>query len=333
MSGRGRQARVGDRDAAVLDRIDDRLRDASEGFHVAGEPADPTALAASGIDEDERGVWRRWDGIDLAAGDARLYGLAEIATATQAAIDEGVAVAGDRVIGERGRDLMVLPADPWAEGAAVGRVEEAGDRSPEASSVAHLVLGWLGEFAVLYGDDGEFHDDLFGDDGELVPAAERRLCRWRLDLDEDAPNARLRLAELLREAGELSAARAELQQVLKRAPDFAWAHFALGRTAMALGQADRARASFEAAAGCGGDDGQRGWFLAWAAQVASDATRVALAQQVLALRPDFAAQQAAAVAELIERERFDAAREQLELGLAVLPGHLELLRLRGELPS
>lgn len=332
MSARGKEGRAVRRDDAVLDRVEDRLRDASEGFHRAGDPASKTALAASGIDDDELGVWMRWDGIDFAADDARLYPLAEIPTATATAVADGVVLEGDRVIGERGRDLLVLPADPWAEGAAVVRVEEAGDRSPEASSVAHLVLGWLGEFAVLYDDQGEFFDDLFGEDGELTPTAERRVCRRRLDLDPDAPNARLRLAELLREAGEFVAARAELQQVIKRAPEFAWAHFALGRTAIALGQPDRALAAFKAAAACPSADG-RAWFLAWAALVADGDTRAALAREVLALRPDFAAQQAEAVATLLERERFDAAREQLELGLAVLPGHLELLRLRGELPT
>ncbi|MBL8943129.1 MAG: hypothetical protein JNK45_08290, partial [Myxococcales bacterium] len=105
-----------------------------------------------------------------------------------------------------------------------------------------------------------------------------------------------------------------------------------GRTAIALGQPDRALAAFKAAAACPSADG-RAWFLAWAALVADGDTRAALAREVLALRPDFAAQQAEAVATLLERERFDAAREQLELGLAVLPGHLELLRLRGELPT
>ncbi len=332
MSARGKAGRAVRRDDAVLDRVEDRLRDASEGFHRSGDPATRTALEASGIDDDELGVWMRWDGIDFAADDARLYPLAEIPTASAAALADGVVLEGDRVIAERGRDLFVLPADPWAEGAAVVRVEEAGDRSPEASSVGHLVLGWLGEFAVLYDDQGEFFDDLFGEDGELTPTAERRLCRRRLDLDPDAPNARLRLAELLREAGEFVAARAELQQVIKRAPEFAWAHFALGRTSMALGQPDRALAAFKAAAACPSSDG-RGWFLAWAALVADGDTRAGLAREVLALRPDFAAQQAEAVAALLERERNDAAREQLELGLAVLPGHLELLRLRGEFPA
>jgi tetratricopeptide (TPR) repeat protein len=323
----------GGRDEAVLDRIEDRLRDASDGLHTVGAPASVAALEASGIDADERAVWTRWDGIELLVGEARLLALAEIAGATEQAREAGTLKDGDLVIAERGRDLLVLPSDPWAEGAAVVRVEEAGDRSPEASSVAHLVIGWLGEIAVLYDDHGEFHDELFGEDGELVPAVERRLCRRRLDLDPDAPNARLRLAELLREAGELNAAKAELQQVIKRAPEFAWAHFALGRTLLALEHRDRALAAFRAAAQCHGEAGQQAWFLAWAALAADGDTRAALGKQVLALRPEFAAHQAEAVGALLEREREAQAREQLELGLAVLPGHLELLRLRGELAT
>lgn len=331
MSGR-RSPTVG-RDDDVLDRVEDRLRDASDGMHGVGEPASATALEASGIDADERGLWARWDGMELAAGEARVLTLAQIPAATAEAIEAGIVQSGDVVIAERGRDLFVLPADPWAEGAAVVRVEEAGDRSPEASSVAHLVVGWLGEIAVLYDAQGEFNDELFGEDGELVPAAERKLCRRRLDLDPDAPNARLRLAELLREAGQLAAAKAELQQVIKRAPEFAWAQLALGRTLLALDQRERAIVAFRAASQCHGDAGQQAWFLAWAAFAAEGEGRAPLAKEVLALRPEFAAHQAEAVAALLELERFDAAKEQLELGLAVIPGHLELLRLRGELPT
>ena len=47
-------------------------------MHAVGEPASAAALEASGIDADERGLWARWDGMDLAAGEARVLMLAQI---------------------------------------------------------------------------------------------------------------------------------------------------------------------------------------------------------------------------------------------------------------
>lgn len=317
---------------AVLDRVEDRLRDAPPGFHDVRPPADPEALASSGLPHEERGAWARWDGIELASGEARLLSLAEIAGATADAHE--ILRAGDRVIAERGRDLLVLPADPWEEGAAVVLVEEAGDRSPEASSVAHLLLGWLGEIAILFDERGEFHDDLFDEEtGEMRDVAARRLCRRRLDLDEDAPNPRLRLAELLRRAGELAGARQELVGVLRRAPRLAWAHHELGRVAMGLGQRERARASFLEAAESVDDAALASWHRMWAAWAADGEARSKIAAGVIAARPELASQQAAAAQALIERGELEAAREQLELGLAVLPTHVELLRLRAALPT
>ncbi len=314
----------------LLDRIEDRLHDAEMGFHDARPPADPAALAGSGLPEEERGVWARWDGIELGAGEARLLSLAEIATATAEAAD--VLKDGDRVVAERGRDRFVLPADPWEEGAAVVMVEEAGDRSPEASSVAHLVMGWLGECAILFDAHGDWQDDLFDEaTGELHDAVQRKLCRRRLDLDEDAPNPRMRLAELLRRAGELAGAKQELAAVLHRAPRFAWAHHELGRVLVGLGQRELAVKSFLEAADCTDEPQLASWHRMWAAWAAEGEARTRLAAAVLAVRPELALQQAAAAQALIDREEPDAAREQLELGLAVLPTHVELLRLRASL--
>jgi hypothetical protein len=99
-----------------------------------------------------------------------------------------------------------------------------------------------------------------------------------------------------------------------------------------LGRNTEARAAHEEAAGCG-DEAVAAYFLAWAARVADEPKRSSLADRVRAARPDFAAQQARAAVELIEREDFATAREVVELGLAVVPAHLELLDLRRRLPE
>ncbi|MFZ6183065.1 hypothetical protein [Nannocystis pusilla] len=351
-----------------LDRIEDRLRDAPEGLHDAGGPADARALAASGLAPDVALLWATYDGIDLGGGEARVYPLAEHAGATEAAAADGRLHPGDRVIGERGRDLLVLVADPHAEGADVVLVEEDGERLPCASSVDRMVLALLGEFSVLFDEDGEYQADLFGDDGELSPAAERRMLRRHLDLDPDAPLARFRLAQSLRRAGELRGAAQELRQLLRRAPDFVWGHLELGRVRLGDGKPGDAVAAFRKAAELAAEPGLRAHCLALAclalaglsekpgasaqgsegmpekpgpsghgakamsektgASAKAGAERAALAAAALAANPMFAAAQEAAVRDALEREDAAAADEQLTLGLAVVPGHLGLLALR-----
>jgi tetratricopeptide (TPR) repeat protein len=312
----------------ALDRVEERLHEAEPGLHMVGAAASDALLTQAGLPPGAAMVWSRWDGIELFTGDARVLALSEIEDSTRGAAEEGLLREGDRVVGERGRDLLVLPDDPWAEGADVVLVEEDGERSPEASTLAHLLLGVLGEGSVLYDAFGEFRDDVFDEHGNLDPSAERRLLRRRLDLDPDAPRPRLRLAALLRAARELPAARAELHGVLKRAPEYAWAHFELGRTLGELGEHEAAIRSFRAAAEHADDEAASAHMLAWAARAAHGETREALAARVRSLRPEFALRQARGARGRLERGDHEGARELVELGLAVAPQQLELLELR-----
>lgn len=326
-----------------LDRIEDRLRDAPEGLHDPGPPASADAVAESGLDPDIALLWATYDGLLLGGGEARILPLDEHARATEEAEAEGRLREGDRVIGERGRDLLVLVADPHAEGADVVLVEEDGERLPCASSVDRMVLALLGEFSVLFDEDGEYQADLFGDDGELTSAAERRMLRRHLDLDPDAPLARFRLAQSLRRAGELRGAAQELRQLLRRAPEFVWAHLELGRVRLGDGKPAEAVAAFRRAAGLAAEPGLRAHCLALACLALSgmssetgpsaqdpkaSSERAALAAAALAANPNFAAAQEAAVRDALAGEDVAAADEQLALGLAVVPGHLGLLSLR-----
>jgi len=312
---------------------------------MAGDPADPAALAASGLPPGAALVWSRWDGLELAHGELRLLPLAEL-PAAQADASERLA-AGDIVIGERGGDVLVLAADPHAEGADVVLVEEDGERVPHSSCVDLMVLAALGEAAALFDEEGEYQEELFGEDGELTSAAERRLLRRHLDLDPDAPLARFRLAQALRRAGELRAATGELNQLLRRAPEFAWAHHELGRARLGLGDAAAATRTFITAAEHAAEPGLAAYFLAWAClargtgpegQAPKDRRkalpdRAGLAAQVLQRSPNFAASQEAGVREALEDEDGPRADEMLKLGLAVVPGHLGLLSLREAVAS
>lgn len=309
---------------------------APPGLHRTGDPADPEALRRAELPPTAAMLWARYDGLEVGAETARILPLAEIEAATEEAEAEGFLRPGDRVVGESGRDLYVLPADPYEEGADVVLVEEGGERLPEASTAAHLALGLVGEAAVLFGDDGEFRDELFDEDsGELTEAAQRRLLRRRLDMDPDAPRARLRLAQLLRDAGELRAAAAELKQVLRRAPELPWAHEALARVWEREGKVDEARHEYLVAAeGMDAVDPElAAYFRARAARCAEGDERAAIADTVRQARPEFGREQVAAAKALIERGAREDAAEVVALGLAVSPGQVELLALRGELES
>ncbi len=344
-----------------LDRIEDRLRDAPEGLHDFGPPADPAALQVSELPPAARLLWGQWDGIELAAGTLTLWPLADLARAT-AELRASARIAGDDLpIGEREGAVLVLCADPHAEGADVVLVEEDGERLPHSAGVDLLVLALLGEVAVLHDEEGEFQEELFGADGELTRAAERRLLRRHLDLDPDAPLARFRLAQSLRRAGELRAAAGELRQLLRRAPDFAWANHEQGRVQLGLGAGGEASRAFTRAAELAREPGLQAHFLAWACvaleQAASEApapkdslpgavpkdrrprpevatpTRAGLAAQVLARSPEFVRAQEAALREALEKDDLVHAEEALRLGLAVVPGHLGLLSLRPALEA
>ena len=329
---------------ALLDRIEDRLVDAPIGLHQSGPAACVEALAASGLDEDIAALWRVWDGLDLGNGEAQILSLAASAEATATAMEDGRIAAGDRVIGHYGRADLIVPADPWEAGGEVVLVEDDGQRAPYASSLLRLVLGLVAEMQLLYDDEGEYREGLFDEFGELSERAERRLLRRRLDFDTDAPFPRFRLAQLLRRAGELRGARDELEQVLRCAPEFAWAHFELGRTALELveagalaGDGPRAEAearrcaseSFAAAAERAEDPGLRALFLAWELRACEQPARAeALRRAVLELDPGFASVREAGLREAVADGERARARELLALGLAVAPRQLGLLELR-----
>jgi hypothetical protein len=315
---------------SVLDRVEDRLVAAAGGLHVLGEPADARTPQASGLGGEHGQLWLRWNGLELFGGEIRIHDALAVQPATAQAGELGFLREGDLVIGERGRELYVLPSDPWAEGADVILVEEDGERSPFASTIPHLVLGLLGEATVLYDEEGEYQDELFGDDGELLPQVERRLLRRRLDFDEDAPLARFRLGQLLRRDGELRAAASELRAVVKRAPTFSWAQLELGRVCHELGQDDYAVRAFIAGAQAATDPGLEALCLAWAVRCgAADSDR--LTKRALESYPELAGAHEAGAREAMEAEELDRARELIELGLAVAPKHLGLLDLRERL--
>jgi tetratricopeptide (TPR) repeat protein len=315
----------------TLDRIEERLAASMMGLHRAGPPASSEALRHSPLPGSARLVYARVDGLDVAMGESVLLPLEAIAAATARAREEGLVEEGDLVVAERGRELFVLPADPWAEGADVIGIDEGGDRRPEASTLAALALGWLVEASVVYGDDGEFRDDVFDEDGTPLPATVRRTLRRRLDADPDAPHPRLRLAQLLRAEGKARGAVQEIEQTLRRAPEYCWAHHELGRAHADLGEMDLAARAHARAAESTPDSALQAYFFAWAARRAEGEARERFAALARARRPDFAAGQAEGAQLRIDDEDEATARELVALGLAVAPHNVTLLDLRRRL--
>lgn len=314
----------------ALDRIEERVFAAPPGLHRPGERGRDLPAA---LGEAASMVWTRYDGFEVGGGDALLLPAAQVTAATAQAQADGLLRDGDVVVGEQGRDFFVLPGDPWEEGADVVRIVEDGTRLPEACSVAHLLLGMLVEASVIYDPEGEFRDEIFGEDGELEPTVERKLLRRRLDVDPDAPRTRLRLAQSLRAGGELRGAERELSQVLRRAPELCWAHQERGRVLAAMGQAEVAAKAHDAAAEHAPDPELAAYFSAWAARACEPDARGPRVARVLAVRPHFAAEQLRAAQALLDDEDEAAAREVVALGLAVVPGHLELLALAQSLAA
>jgi len=328
----------------ALDRLEERLETAPAGLHAVGTAADPEALEAADLAPGAALLWAKYDGVELMSGEARALPLVEIAEATRAAREDGLLRDGDVVVAERGRVLFALPSDPWAEGASVVSITEEADRAPEATSVMHLLLGLLGEVSVLYDEQGEFHDDLIDEWGELMPAAQRKLLRRRLDFDPIAPNPRLQLAQALRASGELRAASKEVDKVLHYAPEFPAAHHERGLVMRLRGEREPARRAFARAAEHAFDPVTAAAYEAWAARVALEEAEASgdagaetraqgHAEAVLRRRPDYAQNQLMGARARLERRDRDAAAELVALGLAVAPRHLELLQLRRELDA
>lgn len=318
----------------LMDRVEDRLWGASEGAHRVEAGAGWDQVAAVGIPPEFAYFWTRFDGLELSQGEVTIASLAQIPELTKTHQER--LRAGDLVIGHRGHDLYVLPKDPWAEGAVVLVVDPAKQRGPLASSVGHLVLSLLGEFALLFDDEGEYREGLYDEhSGELTPEVQRKILRRRLDMDPDGPMARFELGQLLRAQGEIRAALSELKIAVKVAPEFHWSHYELGRCYFDQDKGRPALGCFEAAAElCTDNPYLFALFSAWAIRCLEkeDPSRVEkLRAAIVAKAPTFAADQLEDATEAIEDQEHQAAIEAVLIGLAVAPKDLSLLALRSSL--
>jgi tetratricopeptide (TPR) repeat protein len=195
------------------------------------------------------------------------------------------------------------------------------------------LAGQLDAQATLLDHDGEFADAIFDDDGELLSEVVEAQLRAQLKRDAAAPGPRWRLAQALIARADRDLARAELEQVVADAPDFAWAWLDLARISEHRGELAGALEEARAAAAAAADGAHAGYCWAQlarlAARAADEPARAAAAAEVTRRAPGLRRDQLdGARACLADRDRASA-QGLLDLLRAVWPRDLEVLELAG----
>jgi tetratricopeptide (TPR) repeat protein len=212
-----------------------------------------------------------------------------------------------------------------------GRVYRAelgsGDVVPDGQSFERWLSGFVDAESVIFDKQGEFRDEIFDEDGELLSVAAIEHERRWLKRDKSATGVRWRLSRALSRAGQLESARDELERAVEDG-GFPWAWYDLARISEALGEVESARDEVAAAIDCDPQHPHAGFFLAHAARLAVDEqTRTSLAARALRLDPDLARSQRDGCRELLDLGELKAARELAEVAIALTPRDLELLDL------
>jgi hypothetical protein len=191
----------------------------------------------------------------------------------------------------------------------------------EGTRLDRWLAGQVDALALLFDRDGEYADDVFDEDGEILPVVRERQLRAQLKRDPAAPGPRWRLAHVLLEQGAAENTRNELEQVVADDPAFFWAWLDLARVSERLGEVggaiDEARMAAEAAEGV--QHAQAGYFWSQVARIAvragDDMVRAEAATKASLLAPG------------LKRDQLEGARERLDAGdRASAKGLVDLLR-------
>jgi Tfp pilus assembly protein PilF len=299
----------------ALDRVFEQLDAAAPGLHDVDPPSGelPNGLPGPLIE-----LYARCDG-------ARMFvDSLEIVPAADVVFDNGrwkfATVDGDSIAIDHKGKL-------WRADASIE------DDVCEATRVDRWLAGQLDAIALLYDGDGEFADDVFDEDGEILPVVREQQLRAQLKRDAAAPGPRWRLAHVLLEQGAAEDARNELEQVVADDPVFAWAWLDLARVSEQLGEiggaVDEARMAAEAAEGV--QHPQAGYFWSQVARIAvragDEMVRAEAATKASLLAPELKRSQIEGARERIEAGDRASAKGLLDLLRAVWPRDLEVLDL------
>jgi hypothetical protein len=209
----------------------------------------------------------------------------------------------------------------------------------EGTRIDRWLAGQVAALEPMFDHDGEFAEDVFDEDGEMLPIVREQQLRAQLKRDPGAPAPRWRLAQVLLEQGAVEDARNELEQVVADDPAFAWAWLDLARVSERLGEStgaiDEARMAAEAAEGVGHP--QAGYFWSQVARLAQRGTdelvRAEAATKASLLAPDLKRAQMAGVRDSLAAGDTASAKGLLDLLRAVWPRDLEVLELAKKLPD
>ena len=304
-----------------LDRVMAQLEEAPPGLHDVEPPSPvlPTGLPAPLIE-----LYARCDG-------ARIYiDSLEIAPARDVVLEEGrwqfATLEGETVaVDKRGRI--------WRGDASID------DDVCDGTRLDRWLAGQVDGLGLLYDVDGEFADNVFDDDGELLPEVAEQQLRAQIKRDPTAPGPRWRLALALLAQGADDDARGQLEQTVADDPTFAWAWLDLARISEKLGEVpnavDEARMAADVADGAG--HAQAGYFWAQLARLAvragDDLLRAQAATKTSLLAPDLKRAQIEGAAERLDAGDRASAKGLVELLRAVWPRDLEVLDLARRLDA
>jgi len=304
-----------------LDRVFALLDDAPPGLHDVDEAA---AELPSGLPAPLIELYARCDGIRIFVEAVEILPSREVTLEHgrwKFAIAEGDAIAIDH----RGK---IWRSDESIE-----------DEVCDGTRLDRWLVGLLDSLSLVFDRDGEYADDVFDEDGEILPIIREKQLRARLKRDAAAPGPRWQLALVLLEQGAVEDARNELEQVVADDPAFIWAWLDLARVSERLGEMggaiDEARMAAEAAEGV--QHPQAGYFWSQVARLASragdDMVRAQAATKASLLAPDLKRAQIEGARERIESGDKASAKGLLDLLRAVWPRDLEVLELARKVES
>jgi hypothetical protein len=305
-----------------LDRVFELLDEAPPGLHDVDPPSNelPSGLPTPLIE-----LYARCDG-------ARIFVEAL-----------HIVPSSDVVVTEAGRwQFASLDGEPIAIDARgkIWRTDETVDDDVcEATRLDRWLAGQLDALDLVFDHDGEYRDDVFDEDGDVMPIIREKQLRAQLKRDAAAPGPRWRLAHVLIEQESIVEARNELEQVVADDPAFSWAWLDLARVSEQLGDRqnaiDEGRMAAEAAEGV--QHPQAGYFWSQVARLAvagnDDLVRAEAATKASLLAPNLKRAQIDGARERIDAGDPESAKGLIEILRAVWPRDLEVLELARRLES
>jgi len=302
-------------EADPLDRVFELLDEAQPGVHDVDPPAAdlPVGLPAPLIE-----LYARCDGARIFSDTLELLPSADV---TYDGARWRFAVVDGEPVGVDHKGKV------WRTDASIE------DDIVDGTRVDRWLAGQLDALALLFDHEGEYNDDVFDEDGEILPIIREKQLRAQLKRDAGAPGPRWKLALVLLEQGAAEDARNELEQVVADDPAFAWAWLDLARVSERLGEVggalDEARMAADAAEGV--QHPQAGYFWSQVARLAArngdDMQRAEAATKASLLAPELKKAQLEGARERIDAGDTASAKGLVELLRAVWPRDLEVLEL------